>query len=107
MRLDRDGPDDPRADDHANAVRDQSDDRAQRVRERALPNGEPEQNDVAGHHRGEHVESKQGDRVDRTRGECQSDQEQVGAAELTHGSAGRELADDVGKYREIAKDPRR
>jgi len=79
VRLDRNGAHDPSADHNAGAVRDQRDDRTQGVRERALSNGEPEQNDVAGHYRGEHIEPKEGDRVDRTRGEGQRDKKKVAA----------------------------
>ena len=61
----------------------------------------------AGHHGGEHVEPKKRDRVDRTCGESQSDKKEVATTKLAHLSAGRELADDVGKRREIVEHTRR
>jgi len=79
VRLDWNGAYDPSAGHYAGSVGDERDDRAQRVRERALSNCEPEQNDVAGHHRGEHIKPKESDRIDRTRGEGQRDKKKVAA----------------------------
>ena len=74
MGLDGDEADDPCAGDDADAVCDQGDDRAQCVPKRALSDREAQQDDVPGHHRREHVEPKERDRVDRTRGEGQGDE---------------------------------
>src|SRR5204862_634681 len=77
VTFDGDRPDDPRADDNANGIGDEGDDRKQRVPERALADGETEKDDVPRHDRSEHVEPKEGDRVDRTCGEGQSDKKEV------------------------------
>ena len=84
MRVDRARAHDSSAGDDADRVRRERDERAERVSIRALSDGETEEDDVAGHHRGEHVEAEEGDRVDGARREREHDEEKVAAGELAH-----------------------